>query len=110
MAVEYHRIIPRRQSGTGFPPKQGNDAARSSLGLMYEAGRNVPQDYVQAHVWFNLAASQNSFGVGSAAGLPNSLESAFQEAAIKARDRVASKMTPEQIAEAQRLAREWKPK
>jgi hypothetical protein len=30
--------------------------------------------------------------------------------AVKNRDRIAAKMTPAQIAEAQKLAREWKPK
>ena len=49
------------------------------------------QDYVLAHMWYNLAAAQDA-GV-----------------AAKNRDRVAAKMTPAQIAEAQRLAREWKP-
>ena len=27
------------------------------LGGMYEKGEGVPQDYVQAHKWYNLAAS-----------------------------------------------------
>jgi uncharacterized protein len=47
-------------------------------------------------MWLNLAASRLS---GSEA-----------KKAAHIRDRVASKMTPEQIAEAQRLAGEWKPK
>ena len=69
--------------------EQGNPQAQAYLGLLYDKGQGVPQDYVQAHMWLNLAA------VGGAA---------------KIRDRVAEKMTPEQIAEAQRLAREWRPK
>ncbi len=59
---------------------------------MYSAGDGVPQDYVKAHLWFNLAAAQGN------------------EDARELRDLWAKKMTPEQIAEAQRLAREWKPK
>jgi len=59
---------------------------------MYVDGYGVPQDYIQAHMWFNLAGAN---GV------------AF---AVQQRDMVARKMTPGQIAEAQRLAREWKPK
>jgi hypothetical protein len=51
----------------------------------------VTQDYVQAHMWFNLAA---------AGGEPT---------AHNERDRVAAKMTRSQIAEAVRLARTWKP-
>ncbi len=67
-------------------------SAKTSLGFMYEEGHGVPQDYVQAHMWFNLAAADG------------------QASAIEGRDVIAKKMTPEQIAEAQRLAREWKPK
>ena len=59
---------------------------------MYEDGKGVPQDYVQAHMWYNLAAAQ-----GGMAG----------DTTVKNRDRVAKRMTPAQIAEAQRLAREW---
>ena len=63
---------------------------------MYDYGRGVPQDYVQAHKWYNLAASNTS--------------GEDREQAVKNRDLIAEKMTSEQIAEAQRLAREWKPK
>ena len=79
--------------------EQGYAPAQSDLGLSYKHGRGVPQDYVQAHMWFNLAASR----------APAS-EAGVRDMAIKGRDIVASKMTPEQIAEAQKLAREWKPK
>ena len=58
---------------------------------MYAKGMGVPQDYVEAHVWMNLVAAR---------GL---------ERAKKNRDAIAKKMTPAQIAEAQRLAWEWKP-
>ena len=70
---------------------QGQARAQTNLGLMYAEGQGVPQDYVQAHMWWNLAAAQNN-----ASGVKN-------------RDIVAKKMTPAQIAEAQKLAREWKP-
>jgi TPR repeat protein len=62
---------------------------------MYALGAGVPQDYVQAHMWFNLAASKSS---------------RIRDMAISDREAVASRMTPEQLAEAQRLAREWQPK
>ena len=75
--------------------EQGHAGAQSNLGLMYREGRGVPH-YVQAHMWYNLAASQSS--------------GEDRETAAKNRDDIAKKMTPEQIAEAQRLAREWKPK
>jgi TPR repeat protein len=61
---------------------------------MYLNGEGVPQDYVQALMWFNLAASEFD---GSC------------EEAHKIREGIAAKMTPAQIAEAQKLAREWKP-
>jgi uncharacterized protein len=47
---------------------------------------------VQAHMWLNLAASRSG-----------------DATMVKSRDLVAAKMTPDQVAEAQRLAREWKP-
>ena len=70
---------------------QGIAPAQFNLGIMYAKGQGVPQDYVLAHMWFNLSAAQGD------------------ETAVKNRDIVAGKMTPEQLAEAQRLAREWKP-
>jgi uncharacterized protein len=66
--------------------------AQKNLGLMYRNGRGVPQDYVIAHMWFNLAA------VGG------------DKDAVKGRDMIAAQMTPQQIAQAQKLAREWKPR
>ncbi len=71
---------------------QGYAKAQSNLGLMYEYGEGVPQDDVQARMWLNLAAAQ-----GDALARIN-------------RDRLTQQMTPVQLAEAQRLAREWTPK
>jgi len=79
--------------------EQGDANAQNNLGVMYVNGQGVPQDYVQAHKWFNLAAAR----------FPGS-EPKRREAAVENRDRIAAKMTPQQIAEAQRLAREWQPK
>ena len=76
---------------------QGDAWAQFNLGVDYSEGRNVPQDYVQAYAWFSLAASIVS---------PDYL----REMATGRRDIEATKMTPAQIAEAQRLARKWKPK
>jgi TPR repeat protein len=66
---------------------------------MYEEGHGVQQDYVRAHMWFNLAASGSSASTTLFGDL-------YLSDAIAARDRVAAKMTPAQIAEAQRMARE----
>ena len=71
-------------------------AAQFKLGLLYSNGRGgVLQNYVQAHKWFNLSAAQGDMDARMAELL---------------RDRLAKKMTPAQIAEAQRLAAEWRPK
>ena len=79
--------------------EQGQAFAQNNLGLMYRKGQGVAQDYVQAHMWFNLAAAR----------LP-ALDTKDRDRAVKNRDLVAAKMIPAQIAEAQKLAREWKPK
>ncbi len=77
--------------------EQGDAKAQNKLGAMYDEGRGVPQDYAQAHMWYNLAASRSPPGKG-------------RDQAVKNRDIVAEKMTPAQISEAQKLAREWRPK
>jgi TPR repeat protein len=78
---------------------QGIPEAQYNLALMYYKGQGVPQDFMLAHMWFNLAASR----------FPAS-ENKKRNDAVKYRDVVASMMTPAQFAEAQQLAREWKPK
>ena len=77
--------------------EQGNAQAQFSLGAMYVFGQGVPQDSVQAYMWIDLAASR--FAPGSERDL-----------AIELREALTALLTPAQIAEAQRLAREWKPK
>jgi TPR repeat protein len=71
--------------------------AQFNLGVMYENGEGVPQDYVKAHMWLNLAASRAE-------------DQAIRDIAFKGRDLIAARMTPDQIAEAQRMASEWAPK
>jgi TPR repeat protein len=72
----------------GFTPEQGNAIAQHNLGVRYATGQGVPQDYVYAHMWINLGAANGN------------------ELSAKARDIIAKEMTPAQIAEAQKLARE----
>jgi TPR repeat protein len=79
--------------------EQGNADAQNRLGAMYKTGLGVPQDYVLAHMWFDLAVSRF-----------RSDDTVNRRLAEDSRNDVAAKMTPAQIAEAQRLAREWKPK
>ena len=57
-----------------------------ALGRLYRQGLGAPQDYVKAHLWFNLAASRG------------------EKEALTERDALAEKMSPEQVAEAQKLA------
>ena len=106
-ATVCRKTIAKQLSGIAWPPKRAMTRHKRSLGLMYEIGKGVPQDYVQAYVWFDLAASQTFSGVGPFAVATGDIESSLPEAAAKARDHLAAKMTPEELAEAQRLAREW---
>lgn len=57
------------------------------LGLIYSTGQDV--DLVQAHMWFNLAASRGS------------------EAAKECRQELADMMSKDEVAQAQKRAREW---
>jgi uncharacterized protein len=72
--------------------EQGYVLAQGLLAVKYYLGEGVPQDYVLAHMWFNLAAAGGD------------------KKTAETRDIVAAKMTRAQVAEAQKLAREWKPK
>ena len=67
----------------------GDAKAMLALGRLYEQGLGVPQNYVQAHMWFTLAASR------------------FEAEAVKERDALAVRMAPEQVAEAQKQAAAW---
>ena len=69
--------------------KLGRPDALYNLGLAYSTGQGVAQDFIAAHKWFNLAAMKGS------------------EIAKSWRAQISSEMNSSQIAEAQRLAREW---
>ena len=75
--------------------EQGDAEAQGGLGLAYGTGRGVPQDFVASHMWMTLAAAQ--------------LTGVTRNGALTFRNTIAAAMTSEQIAEAQRLAREWTP-
>ena len=72
-----------------MPAEQGFASVQNNLGVKYYKGEGVPQDYIQAHMWSNLAAAQGD------------------ENGRKNRDMVAKKMTAADISKAQVLAREW---
>lgn len=69
--------------------KKGRADALYNLGLAYSTGQGVGVDYVAAHKWFNLAAMKGS------------------DLAKNWRAQISREMSTGQIAEAQRLAREW---
>ena len=71
--------------------EKGDAIAQFNLGLMCYEGKGVPQDYVLAHMWWNLSGSNG------------------YKDAVKNRNIVEKKMTPSQIEKAQELARNWKP-
>jgi TPR repeat protein len=77
--------------------EQGNAGAQYNLGQLYRWGQGVPEDAVRAHMWLSLAAIHFR-------------QRARRYTAMETRNAVAKKMTSEQITEAQRLAREWRPK
>lgn len=70
----------------------GHARAMCTIGTYFETGRGVPKDSVQAHQWHNLAAANG------------------YEEGVKRRNRLAFNMTPDQIAQAQFQARNWRGK
>jgi uncharacterized protein len=73
--------------------EQGDTRAQYNLSEMYYKGQGVPQDYVKVHMWVSL-------------GTTISRRRGF---IIKYREDLEKKMTPQQIVEAQEMARNWKP-
>ena len=70
---------------------QGNELAQQKLGLLYERGDGVPKDFIQAYKWYKLGATSGA------------------TTAVMRRDELAVRMTSDQLVEAKKLAREWKP-
>lgn len=73
--------------------EQGDTSATFYVGYQCLHGEGTIQDFVQAHKWFNITAALAS---GSARNI-----------AVEHLDKVAQLMTPRQVEEAQKLAREW---
>ena len=88
--------------------EQGDAFGQASLGFLYELGDGLPQNYVLAHMWFSLAAAHSHADFADYGNMADIMYAATKSNADM-RDELAKKMTPEQIAEAQRLARDWKP-
>ena len=72
-----------------FAANGGAPDALFELGLMYASGREVGQDFITAHKWLNLAALRGN------------------DEAKRYRLELSREMSKQQIAAAQKLAREW---
>jgi uncharacterized protein len=80
--------------------EQGYARAQNDIGFMYGFGEGVPpRDDVQAHMWLTLAIDRYT-----------DKNKERREQAIKDRATLAARMTSAQLAEAERRARDWKPK
>ena len=71
--------------------RKGDRRAMLALGRLHMRGLGAPQDFIEAHMWFNLAAARGEME------------------AAKERDVLAEKMTPQQVATAQERTRSWRP-
>jgi TPR repeat protein len=74
---------------------QGEPFAQASLGIMFHFGKGVHQDSVQAYMWYEIAIAHSTGG--------------DRDTIVEMRENIAQQMTPEQIREGRRLARQWKP-
>jgi TPR repeat protein len=137
--VYYHGPAGRPNHGEALTwfrraAEQGDATAQFQLGLMFSEGQGVPQDYAEAAKWFQRAADQGdaqaqyNLGISHARGQggePDNVSAYMwfnlaaarfppsdirHDTAVASRDLVAKQMTREQIAEAQKRAREWMPK
>ena len=70
--------------------RKGDKRAMVALGRAFMKGLGVPQDFVEAHKWFNLAAARGD------------------AKAVAERDALAKEMTVEERAEARKLLRAWR--
>jgi hypothetical protein len=77
--------------------EQGNEFAQRRIGEIYLNGRGVPQDYVRAYFWLNIATSAQKF--------PN-----LQNEAKILRDQAAGKLGTEQLLKAQQESSDWRPR
>ena len=111
--------------------EQGERAAQSYLGFMFETGRGVPQNYTEAAMWYRRAAEQGDslaqYSLGllydRGFGVPRDIVEASKwlnlstaaaprrarEARARIRDAVTTKMTRGEIARARLRALEWAP-
>ncbi len=109
--------------------EQGHAAAEFNLGILLDNGTGVAQDQVQAAEWYKKAAGQGlaraAYNLGSmyamGQGVTRDLAEAYfwlgvaaeewsgerKDQAVKARDAVGARLTPEQLAAAQERVKKW---
>ena len=93
-ADEFPALVPDVEiHGPNVRPEQNYAAAQSNLGFCYAHGPGVAEDWVEAYKWLSLAARQGHEG---AKNYMTVLESKL--------------LTPEQIAQGQKRAREFNPR
>jgi uncharacterized protein len=116
--------------------ERGDAVAQRFLGLRYYTGRGVKQDYAEAMRWFRRAADQGDadaqfnlsfehyvgqkvakdnvaalmWVILASRGAGGGGQSESQAVFAQFRQKLSGEMTSQQIAEAERRAREWKPK
>ena len=69
--------------------ERGDAVAQLNLGVIYDNGEGMPEDDVHAYAWYSIAAAQGN------------------ELAKKNKEKIATDMSRDQIAEAQKLSREF---
>lgn len=107
--------------------ERGNAVAQFNLGVMYANGQGVPQSYAEAVRWFRMAAAQGYVNAQRNLGVMYTLGRGVQQDYVQGylwselsaargdkesallRNTLMKEMTEEQIAEARKLVREWKP-
>ena len=91
------KTSPKPAIGSAKPLIRANAYAQANLSWLYANGQGVAQDDTQALMWSTLA-------------LAHAEDDATRELAASIRDAVAAKMTPDQVAEAKRMAGDRFPK
>lgn len=79
--------------------ERGDSQAQYMLGAVYSRDGGVPRDLIQAHMWLHLAATSDDL----------SLSDEYRDKAAKMRDAIGAKLSAEDFARTQALARDWKP-
>lgn len=128
----YHRQDYVRASNIFIPlAEHGLAPAQTWLGVMFETGRGVPQNYTEAAMWYRRAAEQGDslaqYSLGllydRGQGVPRDVIEASKwlnlstaaapprarEARARIRDAVGTKMTRGEIAQARARALGWAP-